>query len=72
MRETAEKSLHLTQIKRGQRNSSLWDTYLDKLFYCLHNITIELLDLHSCQVHVAEQTVDDLKQRQLHVGDAFI
>lgn len=45
---------------------------MDKLFDCFHDITIELFDLNSCQVHVTEQTVDDLKERQLHVGDALI
>jgi len=45
---------------------------MDKLLNGLHDITIELFDLYSSQVHVTEQTVDDLKERLLHTGEALI
>lgn len=50
----------------------LSDTNLDKLLNRLHDVSVELFDLYSRQVHVTQQTVDDLKERQLHTGDAFI
>lgn len=47
-------------------------THLDKLLDGLHDVSIELFDLYSSQVHVAEKTVDDLEERLLHAGKAFI
>lgn len=49
-----------------------YDTYLDKLLDGLCDISVELFDLYSSQVHVAEQTVDDLEERLLHAGKALI
>lgn len=48
------------------------DRYLDKLLNCLCDISIELFDLYCGQVHVAEQTVDNLEKGLLHAGKALI
>lgn len=48
------------------------DSYLDKLLNGLRDISIELFDLYGSQVHVAEQTVDDLEERLLHAGKALV
>lgn len=50
----------------------LFDTYLDKLLDGLCDISIKLFNLYSSQVHVAKQAVDDLEERLLHAGKAFI
>lgn len=49
-----------------------YNTNLDKLLDGLCHIGIELLDLDSGQIHVAEQTVDDLEEGLLHAGKALV
>ena len=41
---------------------------LDKFLDGLEDVSVELLHLDGRQVHVTQQTVDDLEQRLLHAG----
>ena len=41
---------------------------LDEFLDGLEDVGVELLHLDSRQVHVTQQTVDDLEQRLLHAG----
>lgn len=63
-RKPESPSLQLTQTQRAVEDI----LYLDKLLNGLCDISIELFDLYSSEVHVAEQTVDDLEERLLHTG----
>ena len=67
MRQTAVHTLHHTREVVEQQ-----ERYLDKLLNGLGDISVELFDVYSRQVHVAEQTVDDLEERLLHAGKALI
>lgn len=51
---------------------SNWNTCLDKLLDGLCDVSIELFNLYSSHIHVAEQTVDDLEERLLHARKALI
>lgn len=46
--------------------------YLNKLLDGLCDVGVKLFDLYGGQVHVAQQAVDDLEERLLHAGKAFI
>lgn len=64
------------QHVRQWQDLALWitqpvDAYLYKLLNGLYNISVELFDLYSSEVHVTEQTVDDLEERLLHARKAL-